>query len=86
MRVRLPHPGAFAMHKLFISERRREKGKQSRDIEMAIRILEAIQMTEKEMELNPIWKSFTKKERNKILEVLKAMDREDLIALATVTP
>lgn len=84
LRVRLPHPGAFALHKLFISERRKEAGKRSRDLEMAIRILEAIQATGKDRELEPIWKSFTKKEKKAVMEVLKNIGRPDLISLERI--
>lgn len=81
LRVRLPHPGAFALHKLFISERRKEAGKRSRDLEMAIRILEAIQATGREKELEPIWNSFTKKEKKAVMDVIKIIGRPDLISL-----
>lgn len=81
LRVRLPHPGAFALHKLFVSGRRREKGKKSRDLEMAIRILDAIQATKKDIDLKFIWKTYTRKERDEILKVLKEIDRGDLNAL-----
>lgn len=78
LHIRLPHPGAFALHKLFISKKRKEVGKRSRDLEMAVRILEAIQTTKRHEELEVIWKSFTKKEKKVILEVLKKIDRPEL--------
>lgn len=84
LQVRLPHPGAFALHKLFISERRKETGKRSRDLEMAIRILEAIQETKRNKELETIWKSFTKKEKKVILEVLKNIERPELGSLKEI--
>lgn len=86
LKILLPHPGAFALHKVFISERRKEKGKQNRDMEMAIRILEAIQATGRQKELEPIWESFTKKERVEVLEVLKDAERGDLIDLVSIAP
>lgn len=86
LRIRLPHPGAFALHKLFISERRKEAGKRSRDTEMAMRILVAIKETGKQQELGQIWDSFTKKERKEVLEVLYSGGREDMINLLSKVP
>lgn len=79
--LRLPHPLSFALHKLFISSRRREKGKAIRDKEMALRILAAAQMTGKTDGMSPIWASFTKKEQKVILDVIKKEERENLIPL-----
>lgn len=77
--LRLPHPLAFALHKLFVSSRRKEKGKAIRDKEMALRILSAAQMTGKTDDASSIWTSFTKKEQTIIVNVLRKEDREDLI-------
>lgn len=79
--LRLPHPLSFALHKLFISTRRKEKGKAIRDKEMALRILTAAQATEKIDSIGLIWKSFTKKEQKVILDVMKKEEREDLLSL-----
>ncbi len=38
--VKVPHPVAFALHKLFVSKRRKDKGKAARDRAQAFRILE----------------------------------------------
>ena len=82
--LRLPHPLAFALHKLFVSTRRKEKEKAIRDKEMALRILTAAQVTEKMGGVSVMWASFTKKEQRVILEVLKKEERKDLIPLLAV--
>lgn len=79
--LRLPHPLAFALHKLFVSSRRKERGKAIRDKEMALRILSAVQTTGKTEDARSIWISFTKKERTVILSVLRKEGREDLFPL-----
>lgn len=79
--LRLPHPLSFALHKLFVSSRRKEKDKAIRDKEMALRILSAAQMTGKMNDVGPVWASFTKKEQAVVLSVLKKEDRGDLISL-----
>lgn len=81
--LRLPHPLAFALHKLFVSSRRKEKGKAIRDKEMALRILTAAQMTGKTEDARSIWSSFTKKEQVVILNVLRKEGREDLMPSGT---
>jgi hypothetical protein len=41
--VRMPHPAAFALHKLLIAPRRRGRtGKQVKDLDAAIAVLEAL--------------------------------------------
>lgn len=43
IRVRMPHPAAFALHKLLIAPRRQGRtGKQAKDLEAAIAVLEAL--------------------------------------------
>lgn len=78
--LRLPHPLAFSLHKLFVSSRRKEKDKAIRDREMGLRILSAAQMTGKMGGASFIWTSFTKKEQRVILNVAKKEGREDLFS------
>lgn len=79
LQISVPHPLAFALHKLFVSNRRKEKGKILRDKEMAYRIFEVIQRLKLTKELPAIWNSFTKKERNEILSVMEKDKKVDLI-------
>lgn len=79
--VRVPHPIAFALHKLLISGRRQDKKKAPRDKEMAFRILDAVQQTGRSSELPTIWSSFTKKEKAEVLCAIEKEGRADLIGL-----
>ncbi len=81
LRIRIPHPLAFALHKLFVSNRRKEKGKSIRDKEMAYRILDVIQLKKQTEELPSIWASFAKKEQQEIVRVIERDKRDDLILL-----
>lgn len=85
LQIRIPHPLAFALHKLFVSNRRKEKGKSLRDKEMAYRILDVIQTQKQTKELPSIWSSFTKKEKAEIVRVLEKDKRDDLISMIGVT-
>ena len=67
----MPHPAAFALHKLFISERRKESGKKIRDFESAMRVLESLKSLNKYNEINKVWLTMTKKEQRGVLLALK---------------
>ena len=71
IKVKLPHPAAFSLHKLFISERRKESGKKIRDFESAMRVLESLKSLNKYNEINKVWLTMTKKEQRGVLLALK---------------
>ena len=77
LQINVPHPGAFSLHKLFVSGRRKEKGKAIRDRELAFRLLEAIRVSHMEKELTKIWNSFTKKEQAEIRQILESKNPEE---------
>lgn len=76
--VMIPHPVAFALHKLFVSKRRKEKGKAEKDRIQAFRILELALRSKDTKHVATIWESFTRKERKDIVDVFKKNDRVDL--------
>ena len=77
--VRIPHPVAFALHKLFVSKRRKDRGKAEKDRIQAFRILELILRSKDTVEIAPIWGTFTRKERRDILAVFKVEERNELL-------
>jgi hypothetical protein len=79
LRVNVPHPVAFSLHKLFVSTRRKEKGKDARDRELSFRILTAMPDKMPEEEISRIWESFTAKEKKAIVEVVVAEGRDELL-------
>lgn len=70
--ITLAHPIAFALHKLFVSQKRSDKEKAKRDIEMGSVLLKNIQRKHDPKEFVRIWKDFTPKEQKIILNVLRA--------------
>lgn len=76
IKVSLPHPAAFALHKLFVSGRRKEKGKAIRDQELSLRLLEVLKEKGEFRTLKKIWSEFTKNEKVEILAVINS--QEDL--------
>lgn len=82
----LPHPVAFAMHKLLISGKRKDKDKSTRDTAMALRLLEAIRESKMEKDLLKVWGTFTKNEQRDITAILQknADELTWLISLLTL--
>jgi len=78
--VNVPHPIAFALHKLFVSTRRKEKGKRAKDMELAFRVLEAAERSGSVKDAAVIWKAFTEKERKAIRGVFASGDRTELLS------
>ena len=79
LRVNVPHPVAFSLHKLFVSTRRKEKGKAVRDRELSFRILSALSNSITLEEVLKIWESFTAKEKKAIVEVVRGEGHEELL-------
>lgn len=70
LRVRVPEPAAFALHKLIISQRRLNKAKQKTDLEMAKGLLQFLYERPKEKKrVLTILESLPEKWRKSILEV-----------------
>ncbi len=74
IRVNIPHPIAFALHKLFISTKRKEQGKVKKDQSIAFRIFENLDSSELQTILPKIWYSFTRKEQKVILGLLDILE------------
>ena len=82
--VALPHPANFALHKLLVMSRRPKTGKQAKDKEAGIRILNALLVSDRSdtikkafLAMPKRWQGIVKKQltditEEKILEVLKA--------------
>lgn len=72
LRIRVPEPAAFALHKFIISQRRINKEKQKTDLEMAKGLLNFLFERPKEMDrVKAILKTFPVKWRKSVLEVTK---------------
>lgn len=69
--VSIPNPAAYAVHKLLISRRRKNKDKKRKDLEQALLVLDAIDLKE----VNDIYKTLPKPWKKAILGALDNSSR-----------
>ena len=70
IKIKVPEPGVFAVHKLIISDRRTKADKKERDLEAAIGILDWIFTQPDELKkLKAALKSFPKKWLENVLSI-----------------
>lgn len=79
--VRLPHPADFGLHKLFISNRRKNADKKVKDLEMAFAVLDALLEKGETASLAEAFQDTTPKEQKTIMNLLKKNGRENLLSL-----
>lgn len=68
--LNLPHPGAYALHKLIISTKRRDKEKQAKDREQASAVLLALSDEDRAL-TKDILQKLSKNERKAVLEAVE---------------
>ncbi|MDO9572516.1 MAG: GSU2403 family nucleotidyltransferase fold protein [Candidatus Omnitrophota bacterium] len=78
IKINLPHPALFALHKLIVSDRRPKEDKKIKDLDMAIRIIRALIDKDEADKLKFFFMGFSPKLRKKIIDVLKDSDQPDL--------
>ena len=78
-KVNLPHPAVFALHKLIISKERKNKDKEEKDQEAAVRIIRALFDKGEADKLKFFFMSFTPKLRKVIINILRNIGETDLI-------
>jgi len=82
--VHLPHPADFALHKLVISDSRKNREKKSKDIESAYQILEALLSKEQESVLRLAFQELSQKEQQKVRKLITAGSFSDRITFQTL--
>ena len=71
--VRMPHPAAFALHKLLIAPRRRgHTGKQAKDLDAAVAVLEALRVHGEIESVRKHFESMPARWKTRIRQVLDA--------------
>ena len=78
IKINLPHPAVFALHKLIISEERINKDKKLKDRDAAVRIIRALLDKGEVEKLRLFFFGFNLKLRKRIIEVLKKAGESDL--------
>jgi hypothetical protein len=88
MRVKLdkmimyvPHPAAFALHKLIIAGRRSKKHKSEKDIQQALMVFDFFEKKDDFKKLKAIFGSMHKKWQKNVLDNLRNLDREDIVEI-----
>lgn len=78
--VTIPHPAAYALHKFIIFKRRKNKEKVSRDVETAKRVFIQLMDSPDKASIGRVYKSLHLKWRKTIIENLKSIGEEGIVA------
>lgn len=81
VRITLPHPANFALHKLIISQRRTQKDKASKDIETARIILQALIDKGEKGVIKKVFDNIPQKWQKKIILGLKKIEQKEVLEL-----
>ncbi|MFH1232084.1 MAG: GSU2403 family nucleotidyltransferase fold protein [Planctomycetota bacterium] len=81
MRITLPHPANFALHKLIISQRRTQKDKASKDIETARIILQALIDKGDKGVIKKVFDGIPQKWQKKIIRGLKKIEQKEVLEI-----
>ncbi|MBU0672731.1 MAG: nucleotidyltransferase domain-containing protein [Candidatus Margulisbacteria bacterium] len=81
LRIKLPHPIAYALHKLIILGRRTKKEKAAKDRDQALMLLHHVLKHEKPRKIKEIFLTMPKKWQDKIFKALKKLDEEEILSV-----
>ncbi len=76
--LNVPHPAAFALHKLIISERRPKEEKRIKERRDAVHILNCLVEKGEEENIKRLFESIPKRWKTKVLMALKIAEEESL--------
>ena len=79
LKVKLPHPARFALHKLLIMGRRQQTEKQEKDKQSAIRILNALIKTDQSLSIKEAFLAMPTKWQNKIKKQLADIPETEIV-------
>lgn len=79
LRIRLPHPAAYVLHKFIVFKRRRNADKYDRDIEGALRVFQALIVHGDTAIIKRIFGKMHKRWQKTIIDNLKAIKEEGVI-------
>ena len=80
IKVVLPHPARFAIHKLVVAQRRTNKDKARKDNMAAVDILNDLIDAGQEDEIRSVYKEFSLPWQKKIVTALKGLNAQDVAA------
>lgn len=79
LRIRLPHPAAYTLHKFIIFKRRTRTDKHDRDIEGAIRVFHALIQNDQHGAIKGIFRKMHRKWQVTIIKNLKSIGESEII-------
>ena len=81
MKLILPHPANFALHKLIVSQRRKNRDKKEKDRTAALNVIKALIKKNESINLRKTFNSIPVKWRNKIIKGLEAIKEEEIVQI-----
>jgi len=78
--LNLPHPAAFALHKLLISSRRLKEEKRIKERQEAIRVINSLIAKGEEEKIKKLVNSMPRRWRIKVIKVLEESEGSDILA------
>ena len=79
LKVTLPHPVNFGLHKIVVSSRRKSAEKKAKDIEAGLEVLRLCVDNMDERKLVKLFKNISEKQRKKVIKTLKDNKAEDIL-------
>lgn len=81
LKVTLPHPVNFGLHKIIVSTRRKSIDKQSKDIEVGLEVLRLCINNKDEPKLVELFKNISQKQRKKLIKSFEDNEAEDILEI-----
>lgn len=79
LKVTLPHPVNFGLHKIIVSSRRKNAEKKAKDIEAGLEVLRLCVDNTDEQKLIELFKNISEKQRKKVIKTLEDNKAEDIL-------
>jgi len=70
LKVTLPHPVNFGLHKIIVSTRRKNIDKKAKDIEVGLEVLRLCINNKDEPKLVELFKNISQKQRKKVIKIV----------------
>jgi len=81
MELILPHPANFALHKLIVAQRRKNKDKKEKDHAAALNVIKALIKKKESKKLRKAFNSVPVKWQGKIVKELKAVTEDEIVQM-----
>ena len=78
IRVKVPHPAAYALHKCIVFERRKKKDKKEKDFEGALRVLNELIKNKKRADIRKVFQTMHKKWQKTVMDNLSRAGEDEI--------